>query len=94
MWGDGNACPDGFKFPSGTIPRISDICTGETSNNGSLTCVGQSGGEGGGFEVGPSVEVGAGEDEVVGHKEGIGVCVGSVRPSGTGDRVGLPVDLG
>lgn len=95
MCGVGKVCPGGFKFPSGTIPRISDIWMGETSKSGSLTCAGQSGGEGGGVGV-ASIEAGAGdgEGEAVGLGAGIWVGVRAVRDLESDERVGLRVDSG
>ncbi len=50
-------------MPSGTIPRISDIWIGETSNSGLLRSVGQSGAVGRDVGVGTGVVVGSDEGE-------------------------------
>ena len=57
-------------MPSGTIPRISDIWMGETSNSGLLRSVGQSGGDRRDVGAGTGVVVGSGEGE--GESEGEG----------------------
>ena len=81
-------------MPSGTIPRISDIWMGETSNSGSLKSVGQSGGEGGAVGVGAGVGVGVGAGSTVLVSVGAGTAAGGGVGINLGNDVAVELVAG